>query len=684
VSPLQWLRAARLRLTSVLAVTGILSALLITGMAAPAQAAQPLPSSIGFEQWDRTSNTWVPGELNMVYNEGEVVPFRIDVTGIPAGQYQVSICRTFMNNQGTAFGYNFLAPYNTTVNPTIGNGATPTNTVGPVTGAAAGPGTATIDSVTEVGGQGACKLATQRETIVVFTITGTPTAAYVLFGGHLAAPTDEGVGVGHGASQVMGSSLHMELLTPAKALPINVGAQTTGLVTIIKTALPGSPDPFTFDPSTGINGTGNTFQLTSNGSPASVSFTVNPTSADNPLTVTETALPAGYSLASIVCTSTITPDASNGDLGTLTATFDVQPGEHVTCTFTDVVTGTPTGRLEVRKVLSPDTDMGRFNLLIDNMVFAPNVGNGGTTGSQLVSVGTHPVSELAAGMTNLANYTTTLQCVNAAGAVVVPPGGGTLSATAADVAVGPGDVITCTFTNTRGRGTLEVVKHLVPLTDAGRFDLFINGTLVRAAAGDGQGSGAVPVNAGINMVSELGSGLTNLADFTSSVLCTHVVNGVTVTVASGPVTSINVPVAIGDAVRCTITNIRRPSGGGGNGYGTDPKALPTERPYDPVPGGEPAGNTGQSGVTKDQPSSSPDPGAGVAGSTDVVTPVGAPADDSGAPAVEGAVEAVQTHHGDLPKTGASILQEAILGSILMGSGLVLLALRRRGSLSPSA
>ena len=801
MSPSLWSRISPVRgfvskrLIAALSVLGILSSVvLVAGSTLPAGAATTLPSSIHFEQWDRTGNTWVPGNLSNVYNEGEVVPFRVDVTGVPAGQYQFSICRTYINNAGTAFGYLSLARYDTTVTPVVG-ATTIGNTVGPVTAAFTGGGV-TIDSVTEVGGQGACSLGTQRETIVVFTITDTPTAAYVLFGGRLAAPTDAGVGIGHGASQFMGSSLHMELLEPAKSLPINVGPETTGLVTIIKNAIPDTSQSFSFTPSVGIN-EGNTFQLVDNGTAATAmaTFTVTP-GPNNPLTVREDpAASGGYVLSAITCTSTMVGDTSAGNLATATATFDVSPGEHVTCTFTNVMENTPTGRLEVRKVLSPATDMGTFDLAIDGMVFAPGVGNGGTTGPQMVSVGTHTVSEAGAGTTNLANYRTTIRCTRTfetdgpntlQTVVIVPPGGGTLAATTTDVPVAANDLVVCTITNTRGRGTLEVVKHLVPPTDTGRFDLVIDGTTDRAAAGNGDSTGPVAVDAGTHMVSEVGNGTTNLADYASSILCTHLVNGVPVAVASGAVTSLgDVPVAIGDAVTCTITNARNPgtvtivkdsqpnstqdftftpsaglNGGakflldddGNNAdalpdnrtfqvapgtytvteaatsgfeltsihcddpnstgnlatgvativvasgqhvtctftnlkhgvYGNDPAVNPTEHPYDPSPnpGGQGAGDTGQNGGAVTPPSTGADPSSAVAGTDVAVAPVAGPGAGPAGPVIEGVVQAVKGQV-NLARTGAAIARQAVAGLILIGVGLVLLALRRRRS-SPDA
>jgi LPXTG-motif cell wall-anchored protein len=129
-------------------------------------------------------------------------------------------------------------------------------------------------------------------------------------------------------------------------------------------------------------------------------------------------------------------------------------------------------------------------------------------------------------------------------------------------------------------------------------------------------------------------------------------------------------VAVGEHVTCTFTNTKH------GVYGNDPAVNPVENPYVPVtnpnPGGQPAGDTGQPGAT------TPDPGTQVAGTTET-----APVADPGTPVLQGVVSAVEGQV-NLPRTGAEIVQQALAGLILIGAGLVLLALRRRRSSSPSA
>src|SRR5256712_1298247 len=182
-----------------------------------------LPSNVKLQQWETLpTGNWTTGNLgssNSDYTEGEVIPFRLDVGGLATSgnPYTFSVCRDFQS--GTKRGYLFLAPVNTS--RAAAPGGTITSTNGPFNGV-----NVTINSVTEVGGQGGCGTG-QRETAVSVNSTGNATA-FVLWGGHLAAPGDvfEGqpVGPGNGAASFPGANLHMNLLSPNKSVTINPGA----------------------------------------------------------------------------------------------------------------------------------------------------------------------------------------------------------------------------------------------------------------------------------------------------------------------------------------------------------------------------------------------------------------------------------------------------------------------------
>ena len=94
---------------------------------------------------------------------------------------------------------------------------------------------------------------------------------------------------------------------------------------------------------------------------------------------------------------------------------------------------------------------------------------------------------------------------------------------------------------------ITVIKKLVPATDSGRFDLKVDGSTIKAAAGDG-GTGSVYVTPGAHQVTETAASGSNLADYTASIECktTHART-------YGPGW---VHVKPGDETVCTITNTR--------------------------------------------------------------------------------------------------------------------------------
>lgn len=148
---------------------------------------------------------------------------------------------------------------------------------------------------------------------------------------------------------------------------------------------------------------------------------------DNTYSISETPIPTGWQLDGAECTGGNTP-----------ASITPDPGERVTCTFTN--SKLPT--LTVNKVLVPSDDAGFFNLLIDDVSEADNVGDGGTTGQVEVSIGAHEVSESAGTDTELEDYYTEI--------------GGDCDAEGS-ITLAAGDNKTCWITNTRIL-PLEVTK----------------------------------------------------------------------------------------------------------------------------------------------------------------------------------------------------------------------------------
>ena len=244
--------------------------------------------------------------------------------------------------------------------------------------------------------------------------------------------------------------------------------------------------------------------------------------------------------------------------------------------------------LEVRKVLVPASDTGRFNLIVrktrsDLIKQTTNVGNGGSTGRFAAPSGQLlTVEEKAAGSTKLSDYTTTLECHTGTG-----PTGPTVassSRTGATLTLSPHTDYTCSFTNTRKTSTtttgstttstttttgsslgstIEVRKVLVPAADAGRFNLIVRilrGTLIHKTTmvGNGGTTGRFSVPSGpVLNVEENAAVGTSLANYTSKVDCK---------VSSGPHAGTAFPTKTGHAIQfvaqpgdnytCTFTNTR--------------------------------------------------------------------------------------------------------------------------------
>ena len=263
-----------------------------SGTVALVATATSLPSNVQLEQWKTipASGGWITGNLgthNSDYQEGEAVPFRLDIPpGIDAGTYEFSVCRNYEN--GAKRGYLFLDPFNTS--RAADPGGTISSSSGPFSGV-----NAAIDSVNEVGGQGACQ-AGDRQTIV--QITKGAGQAYVLWGGHLASPLDPGVGAGNGASSWPGSSLHMSTI-PSKDVQINPSA-------IIPVATP-TPTPTDTPTPTATSTATNTPTATS----TPTSTATNTATPTNTPTSTRTSTPTSTSTATSTPTSTSTATATS-------------------------------------------------------------------------------------------------------------------------------------------------------------------------------------------------------------------------------------------------------------------------------------------------------------------------------------------------------------------------------------
>ena len=171
-------------------------------------------------------------------------------------------------------------------------------------------------------------------------------------------------------------------------------------------------------------------------------------------------VPTGWSLAGIVCVETGEAETRD-DVSAIEeqgSTVYLDDGEDIVCTFTNEPQA---GQLMVVKELVPEDDPGLFDLEIDEEVEKEDASDGDATPLMDVVVGEHTIGESAGADTELENYDTAYRCVkeasldeikltNSAGAVLNT------------VFVDPGDVITCTITNTRKTGDVVIKKQTDP------------------------------------------------------------------------------------------------------------------------------------------------------------------------------------------------------------------------------
>ena len=214
------------------------------------------------------------------------------------------------------------------------------------------------------------------------------------------------------------------------------------------------------------------------------------------------------------------------------------------------------GSIELRKVLEPASDAGKFNLFVkkgaagvDGAVdSAVDVGHNGTTGGTPVFPGTYNVSEAAGTGTSLNDYVASApSCVNTASNNSVVPVNG-----AGDLAVAVNQTIVCTITNAR-KPQLRVDKVLVPAGDAGLFNLQIDGNTAGTGANVGNNgtTGLQNLSAGAHTVGETAGTDTSLANYDSTISCS--VNGAQAT------NDASVTLQNGQTGICTITNTRKPT-----------------------------------------------------------------------------------------------------------------------------
>ncbi|HEV8462010.1 MAG TPA: hypothetical protein VGQ38_15025, partial [Gaiellaceae bacterium] len=177
------------------------------------------------------------------------------------------------------------------------------------------------------------------------------------------------------------------------------------------------------------------------------------------------------------------------------------------------------------KLCVPANDAGRFDLIVDTFVFA-DVSCGDSTGEITLPAGRHVVREASGTGTSLADYTTTI--------------GGACAADGSITLV-VGQSAACTITNTHrsAPATVTVDKLCVPVDDPGKFDLRVDGSVVKRLSCGGS-TGQIRVRAGLHRIGE-----SSYAGYTTVIGGDCSPDGL-------------VYVRAGHAVSCQITNVRKP------------------------------------------------------------------------------------------------------------------------------
>ena len=240
-----------------------------------------------------------------------------------------------------------------------------------------------------------------------------------------------------------------------------------------------SPGPWSFGYS-GTNGVGSpTLSNSATGTAGAVNSAVYPLSSLNTATTLSGQSPPGWYLASASCIDTNSAVSGNPSTSIATgsgdpwATFalniaaaNVRPGAVLQCTLVYGLSS-----MRVRSVMGGNriNANDQFTVQLQTgkaLVSKTTTGSGsgvdlgtGDTGVQTANWGNHTIEQLAAGTTNLSQYTSSVSCSNEASAGTNVSG---ISKVGDVVTIKDGDVITCTITNTPKAPTLFVTQTLTP------------------------------------------------------------------------------------------------------------------------------------------------------------------------------------------------------------------------------
>jgi hypothetical protein len=159
--------------------------------------------------------------------------------------------------------------------------------------------------------------------------------------------------------------------------------------------------------------------------------------------------------------------------GTLSA---VHAGRDYECRFTNT---RRTGTIQVLKFTDPASITSGFDLRVDGAVKAGDVGNGGDTGAITVPLGSHAVSETAAGGGAITGFSSKAFCANNPSGVITAAafqGTGSPYTEPLTVNVAEGDRWVCAFLNTKAStSTFKVIKRFEGPSGTDTVAISVNG-----------------------------------------------------------------------------------------------------------------------------------------------------------------------------------------------------------------
>jgi len=210
------------------------------------------------------------------------------------------------------------------------------------------------------------------------------------------------------------------------------------------------PGSITVEKQTDPDGSPQNFDFDVNGNPVNLTDGGTHTISDLPpgtYTATE-AVPAGWALTGISCDD----GNSTGDVVTATATFNVESGEDVTCTFNNAQAGT----IIVEKQTDPDGSAQTFG-------FIGNAAGTISDGGQIIVSGLAPGQYISQEVVPAGWTLTSISCDDGNSSGNAVSGIATFNLEA-------GETVTCKFTNTIQSGNIVVQKLTDPDTSTQTFD----------------------------------------------------------------------------------------------------------------------------------------------------------------------------------------------------------------------